>query len=280
MNKIPPDLVKSLTKLGLLESEAKIYIALVMMNRSEVKELIDFTGISKPNTYEGLRSLEELGLINAVSERPIVYQAVAPDIGLEILIDTHMKAKKDAAKLFSDLPRDSIEHPLDNMWFIFTDKNLEYKIKDLISNARTSVIFLGSDKYLKYLKPLARKDVRLECAIISETPDTEPTLRKMFGPDRANIQFINRAEVARMLSISRTMGQKELVPSLEEIYVIFNYDKMLIIVTDDSEMLYIPPFFDSNMGAMSSHSKILIENMKIIYKAMGTYFAGREADKK
>ena len=59
MDKIPHDLVRYLMELGLLESEARIYIALTMMNNSEVKNLIDFLGLSKPNTYESLRLLEE-----------------------------------------------------------------------------------------------------------------------------------------------------------------------------------------------------------------------------
>src|SRR5208337_3169723 len=117
MDKIPPGLIRSLMELGLLESEAKIYVALVMMNHSEVKDLIDFLDMSKPNTYESLRSLEERGLIVAVSERPIVYQAVAPEIGLEMLIDRHLTAKKDAEKLFSKVGRDMRENPPDDMWY-------------------------------------------------------------------------------------------------------------------------------------------------------------------
>jgi len=58
MPKIPRDLVKSLMELGLLESEAKIYITLSMMNTADVKKLINFLGLSKPNTYESLRLLE------------------------------------------------------------------------------------------------------------------------------------------------------------------------------------------------------------------------------
>src|SRR5208337_2197171 len=117
MDKIPPGLVRALTELGLLESEAKIYVALVMMNHSEVKDLIDFLDMSKPNTYESLRSLEERGLIVAVSERPIVYQAVSPEIGLEILVDRHLKAKSEAEKLFSTVSRDIRENPPDDMWY-------------------------------------------------------------------------------------------------------------------------------------------------------------------
>ncbi len=45
---IPTKLVKSLMELGLLESEAKIYIALAMMENSEVKKLIDFLSYQNP----------------------------------------------------------------------------------------------------------------------------------------------------------------------------------------------------------------------------------------
>jgi|GEM_PF-5158655 hypothetical protein len=48
MDEIPHELIKSFIDLGLLESEAKIYITLSMMNNSEVKTLIEFLGISKP----------------------------------------------------------------------------------------------------------------------------------------------------------------------------------------------------------------------------------------
>jgi sugar-specific transcriptional regulator TrmB len=273
MNKIPPDLVNSLTKLGLLESEAKIYVALVMMNSSEVKELIDFTGISKPNAYEGLRSLEEMGLINAISERPIVYQAVAPEIGLEILIDTHLKAKNEATKLFSTLPRNIGEVSVDNMWFIFSDKNLEYKITDMIRNAKESVTIGASEQYVRFLKPLAGKNVRLDVTIITEKPGVEPAVRKMLGPDRANLHFVKRSDLSRMFSIHKAMNQPEFVPAFQNLFDILNYDNMLVLIADDADFVYVPPFFGDSRTAMSSKNKLMIKNMKVVYQTMNSYFA-------
>ena len=270
---IPPDLVKSLMALGLLESEAKIYVALVMMNNSEVKELIDFVGMSKPNTYESLRSLEEKGLIVAVSERPIVYQAVAPEIGLELLIDTHLRAKKEAAKLFATVDRNIREYPPDKMWFIFSEKNVDYKIRDMVRNAKREVIFLGSEKYLKFLKPLARKDLCLSLTVISEEPGLESALRKTFGTGGANVHVIKKSEAVKLLSISKTMSQEEFVPSFEKIFLQFNYDKMMILMVDDAEFLYVPPFFSDDPAAMNSKSRIMIENMKLVHSAMDSYFS-------
>jgi HTH-type transcriptional regulator, sugar sensing transcriptional regulator len=275
MNKIPPDLVKALTKLGLLESEAKIYVSLVMMNSSEVKELIDFTGISKPNAYEGLRSLEELGLINAVSERPIVYQAVAPEMGLEMLIDAHLKAKKDAAKLFSVLSRNIRELHDENLWFIFTDKNLDYKIMDMIRNAKKSIIFGASEKYIKYLKPLARKDLDVEVTIITDQPEAGLAVRKTLSSSRANVHIIDRANPIRVFSVTKAMNQEAFVPAFQNIFDVLNYENMLILVVDDADFLYVPPFFGDSMTAMSSKNSLLIDNMKIVYQAMLAFLTER-----
>ncbi len=100
MDKIPHNLIRSLMELGLLESEARIYIALAMMNNSEVKNIIDFLGLSKPNTYESLRLLEEKGLVVLINTKPMTYQATPPDIGLEMLLETHLNAEREARNFF------------------------------------------------------------------------------------------------------------------------------------------------------------------------------------
>ncbi len=278
MNKIPPDLVKALTKLGLLESEAKIYVSLVMMNSSEVKELIDFTGISKPNAYEGLRSLEEQGLIVAVCERPIEYQAVAPEIGLEMLIDRHLKAKKEAEKLFSALPRNIRALTDENIWYIFTEKNLDYKIRDMILNAKKSVTLGASDEYIKYLKPLARKNVSVDLTLITDDPGAEQAVRKLLPPDRASLHFIKRSNLVKLFSKVKAMDQEEFVPTFQSIFEVMNYEHMIILVVDDADFLYVPPFFGSSKTAMSSKNPLLIQNMKVVYQVMLSYFAERSKE--
>jgi sugar-specific transcriptional regulator TrmB len=275
MEKIPQGLVKSLTDLGLLESEAKIYVALVMMNSSDVKELIDFLDMSKPNAYEGLRSLEEKGLIVAVSERPIVYQAVAPEIGLEMLIDTHMKARKEAARLFATLPRNLREIGDENVWFVFTEKNINYKIIDMLKGAKESVIVAASEKYVPYLKPLARKQLDVEVTIITDSPEMKSEVGKLLPQHRASVQFINRTNLVRMFSVTKAMNQEAFVPAFESIYGIMNYDNLLILIIDDADFLYVPPFFGDSQTAINSKSRGLVENMKIVYKAMVANFIER-----
>ena len=275
MDKIPPALVKSLTELGLLESEAKIYVALVMMNSSDVKEIIDFLGMSKPNVYEGLRSLEEKGLIVAVSERPIVYQAVVPEIGLEMLIDRHLQAKKDAEKHFVTLPRNVREIHAENIWYIFSEKNLDYKVMDMIKNAKKSVLFAMSEKYIPFLKPLARKGIDLDVMIIVDKPGVEQATRKMLG-QRVNLHFVQKLGLSKIVSVTKAMDQEEYVSAFRSLFDVMNYDNVLLLIVDDVEMLYVPPFFGDSTTAMSSQNPLMVQNMKIVYQVMLSYFNKQE----
>ena len=96
MVEIPHELIKSLTELGMLDSEAKLYAALVFLRSAEVRDLLEFLDVSKPSIYEGLRMLEKNGLIILTSPRPATYQAIEPKIALEIIIKRYMDAKKEA----------------------------------------------------------------------------------------------------------------------------------------------------------------------------------------
>ena len=103
MIELPTALIKSLTSLGLLESEAKVYAALVILKSAGIKELLEFLDISKPQIYERLKMLKDKGLIILTNPRPITYQAISPNIALEMLVERTYAAKNDAVKQFCDL---------------------------------------------------------------------------------------------------------------------------------------------------------------------------------
>ena len=277
MDHIPQDLVKSLMELGLLESEAKIYVALVSMNNSEVKELIDFVGISKPNTYEGLRSLEEKGLINLINGKPITYQAVSPDIGLEILFDTHVKAKDHAKKLFATLDKTVNNEGLpDSFWYVFTKKNVEYKLRDMVKNANKSVQLLSSDHFIKYLKPLARKDLDVDITIISGSSDKTQSMKTLFNSDKANVTIVDKKNMVRMLAIYKSGNQEAYISPFENFLSMFSFENMLILIVDDMEILYVLPLSDSSMNAINSKNKAMVKNMKLVFSAMSSYLVSKD----
>jgi len=124
MAELPNKLINSLTELGLLESEAKIYAALVFLQSAEVRDLLEFLDVSKPSIYEGLRMLEKNGLIILTSPRPAMYQAIEPKIALEIILKKYEDAKKEALiELESFKDQELSTKPNSPLWFIFGAKS-------------------------------------------------------------------------------------------------------------------------------------------------------------
>lgn len=269
MDKIPQKLVKALMELGLLESEAKIYTTLAMMNISEVKKLIDFLGLSKPNTYESLRLLEEKGLVVLINTRPRTYQAIPPDIGLELLLETHLNAKREAQELFSALDKQKfIEKPPETLWYVFGENSIDYKIKDMINGTTESIFLLSSPKYLKYLKKLKKENLKLDIITIAlDKQDTEQIIEKIFkGKNEGNFHIINTEDIINA-SIPINIPQEE-SKTYKKALSSIDYENMMVLIVDDSEVLYIPPVSEGSINAINTKNKAFLVSMKIEFAAI------------
>jgi Predicted transcriptional regulators len=265
MDKIPQKLIKSLMELGLLESEAKIYIALSMMDNAEVKKLINLLGLSKPNTYEGLRMLEEKGLVVLINTRPMAYQVTPPDIGLEMLLKTHLDAKKEAQKLFSTMDKEKfVEKSPETLWHVFGEKSIDYKIKDMFNSATKSVFMLSSPQYMKYIENLTEKKLKLDITIFSEENDTKQELEKFFQNKKGNFQIISKENAINMNSSNITSSEE--LKEYKEAISMFEYGNMMILMVDDSEVMFIPPFSKDTLSAINTKNKSLITLMKLGFK--------------
>ncbi len=260
MNEIPQELIKSLMDLGLLESEAKIYITLAMMNNSEVKTLIEFLGISKPNTYESLRLLEEKGLVSLINTRPMAYQALPPDIGLEVLLKTHIDAKEKAKKIFSIMDNKKfVPKSSETLWHVFNGESINYKIKDMIQNAKESIFLISSPKYIKYLENVDT-NLKLNIVIFSDTTSFE-TLKEEFK-DKSNFKIVNEKDMINILASSKTKDQKQF-EIYKEALLMVEYRNMVMLVIDDNEVLYMPPMSTESLTAINTTNEAMIILMKI-----------------
>ena len=84
--------VVDLRKIGLSETEAKLYLTLLRIGASNVQKLIAETGLYKSNTYDALERMCEKGIISKVVEGKVrVYQLQKPDS----LIDFIQKKKSE-----------------------------------------------------------------------------------------------------------------------------------------------------------------------------------------
>ncbi len=265
MPKIPRDLVKSLIKLGLLESEAKLYITLTMINTSEVKKLINFLGLSKPNTYESLRLLEEKGLVVLINNRPMTYQAIPPEVGLDILLETYLNAKKQAEKLFSTLDQEKFKEKSKTLWYVLSEKGIEHKIKDMLKNARQSIFMASPPKYLKYIKKLNERDIKLELIVYSDTKDTEENLEKILEGKEGDFSIITPDKMINGFAAERN-DKEELKTAYKEAFYEFGLEDLMLLVVDDSEMLYVMPMSENSSTAINTKNKALITLSKIGFR--------------
>ncbi len=269
MVELPDKLIKSLTGLGLLESEAKIYAALVFLQSAEVRDLLEFLDVSKPSIYEGLRMLEKDGLIILTSPRPAMYQAIEPKIALEIILKRYADAKKEALIELKNFQDQEISiKPNSPLWFIFGGKSIEFKIKDMLKNVKESIYCQTSIKYLHHIEKAARKNIQIYLVVMVDGNEYDERFKRL--SQMRNVE-INVVEKNQMLT-SKEMNKKEeelKKRSMESIMDHIDLDNQFMLVVDNSEFITIPPFKSESLTAITSINKALIFNSRIaIEKAL------------
>lgn len=247
------ELISSLTELGLLESEAKIYAALVSLGYGEVKDLMKILDVSKPRIYDGLRMMEERGLIVQTSPRPAIYQAIEPKIALEMMVKNYDTVKNKALKHFKDNQK-LIDKPSPPLCYIFGDKSLEFKIQDMVDNSHESVCCRTSGKYLKYIENLAKKDIKLNLIISSEDSKLEKRLEKQFKNGKAQV---NTLYLNPMMDEGGSPGEKS-CKKMSALAEFVDMENMFVLIVDDTEVLVIPPIKSDQLSAITSTNKAMI----------------------
>jgi hypothetical protein len=81
-----------------------------------------------------------------------------------------------------------------------------------------------------------------------------------------------------MLSKLNSLNQKEFMQPLEETFLMFNFNNILLLLVDDAEILSVPPLSGDGTIAFNLRNTHAIANMKLQYKAMATYIANERAN--
>ena len=89
-------MIEQLKKTGLTEYEAKAYLALLEMGLSGGVEISKKSGVPKTRVYDVLKVLVEKGLVNIIQEKPMIFKAVKPEIGLKYLFERKIEEMKKA----------------------------------------------------------------------------------------------------------------------------------------------------------------------------------------
>jgi sugar-specific transcriptional regulator TrmB len=142
-----------LVDLGLTSTQAKVYSALADHGIFKISEISKKANVARPELYQTLSALEQLGLVEKIIQKPIAYKAIPMKSGVSLLLERkrqQYRRVRAEARLLEDTARgksDIITNPKSIRQFILIPKGSAInRIATAINNAKESVSFVLSWK--------------------------------------------------------------------------------------------------------------------------------------
>ena len=130
------NLVSSLHRLGFTDHEARAYLALVAASPATAYEVAKTSALPRPNVYNVLRTLQEKGAIQPVSENPLRYVPIDPKQFFGHLERTSSELCRDVvAQVQRTMPSTDDAY----VWLATGRDEVMAKIRDLILNAKAEI---------------------------------------------------------------------------------------------------------------------------------------------
>ncbi len=137
--------VESLRDLGLTEYEAKTYTALVKIRSGSASDIHLVSGIPRSAVYGALNKLEERGIVEVQSAKPMRHRAVPPETALKKLKDNFIAESEDALASLEEIYQTrKTEAREEAIWTINGVKNVSDKIIEMLRGAQKDIIFAAS----------------------------------------------------------------------------------------------------------------------------------------
>jgi sugar-specific transcriptional regulator TrmB len=255
MKAISNGLVESLKTLGLTEYEAKVYSALVLFDRAEVKQVYEYLDAPKPSVYQSLRSLTDKGLVQVVNSKPALYMATPPNIAIKHLVEAHKKAEGTALLELEELEKSRVESDYpDVLWTLYGRENIEHKMEELLGKASRSLILLLPQEYLLYLKTLRGKDIEVKLIVFG---NDVKSMAESYGLKNMAVHDVLNIDVTDLQAILKYFQGFPLTPDL--------YGRFLLVSADDEEFMYIPPISVAVGSGMTSRNPFVIALVSTVF---------------
>lgn len=257
MTEISNDLIESLKTMGLTEYEAKVYSALVLFERAQVKKVYEYLNMPKPSVYHSLKGLMDKGLVMMVSSKPAIYRAVPPKIALKHLIEIHQNAEKSALTELKQLEASGLEtESPDIIWTLFGKNNVEHSMEELISKAHDSMKLILPTEYMKYLSFVSNNDLEIELLFFREND----SFFNRYGLKNLQVHDGYKMDISDFGKLSEYLDKHPL-PSEQ-------YSKFILVLIDDEEVMYVPSFPGKTNSGINSKNPYLIAMVKLIFGAV------------
>lgn len=166
------DLIGDLQRIGFSEYEARTYLSLLQANPATAYEVSKHSGLPRANTYGALDNLAKKGAVQPVTENPVRYAPVRPEMLLD-RFSSDINAVCDRLK--NQLQGLEEDDQSDVVWSLSGQEQIEKKIDELIDAATNHVWIKASTAVLKQhtasLQRAAKRRVTLVFVVFGQ--DTE-----------------------------------------------------------------------------------------------------------
>ncbi|WP_414470161.1 TrmB family transcriptional regulator [Methanobacterium sp. ACI-7] len=260
MTEISKDLIDSLKTMGLAEYEAKVYSALVLFERAEVKMVYEYLGVPKPSVYQSLKGLMDKGLVMRVSSKPAIYRAVPPRIALRNLIKVHKNAEKNALQELEQLEKSNMEtESAEIIWTLFGENNVEHSMEELIGKAQNSLKLVLPSDYINLISFISDNDLEIELLMFGK----DKGIASRYGLNNLSVHDGNEIDISDFGKLSKYLVNLPLPPE--------QYSKFILILIDDEEFMYVPPYPGKTKSGITSRNPYLIGFVSILFGAVWEY---------
>lgn len=166
---VPGVLSSEMQKLGFTDYEAKIYIKLLRLYPATAYELSKVTGVPRANAYHALDSLLRKEAVQPVSEDPVRYVPVPPQILLEGIAGL---TRQRCENLIRNLDSLSVAEDTQYVWTISGAAEVNERIRHMMLGAKSSVWIKASAEALRVheepLKTLSERDIDILIILFSD----------------------------------------------------------------------------------------------------------------
>lgn len=170
--KVSNSLTLEMQKLGFTDYEAKIYIQLFSLQPATAYELSKATGVPRANAYHAIESLTRKSAVQPVSEDPVRYIPVPPEVLLEgIASSTQRRCDQLVAELSTMNKKPDSQH----VWTISGEAAVDERIKQMVLSAKETVWIKAQDYELRrhqnILSKMAKRGIKFLIILFGDDPN-------------------------------------------------------------------------------------------------------------